>query len=541
MKIKLILGMAALSVAASVLAANEPQIIPLPQNLTRHEGFFKLAPDMRIYTDPASIKTGVFLAGQLHTSTGWRFQIRRKTPDMAVTDGILLTTNGADARLGAEGYELTAITNTVVIRAPSQAGLFYGVQTLLQLLPPEIFSKGVVRRSRESAWEIPCVTITDQPRFPWRGMHLDVGRHFFSVAEVKKFLDYAAMLKMNVFHWHLTEDQGWRIEIKKYPKLAKVGSIRASSPKRGSFGMVQDGVQYGPFFYSQDQIREVVTYAAERHIEVIPEIEMPGHSMAALTAYPELGCTGGPYKVRTNWGVSEDVFCAGNEQTYKFLEGVIDEVCELFPSRYIHIGGDECPKTRWNLCPKCQARIKAENLKDARQLQSYFVTRVEKYVNGKGKRIIGWDEIMEGGLAPNATVMVWHGTNAGIAVAKAGHDVIMTPFVSYFCQQESDGPNEPEGQKGPVTLSAVYHFDPSCGLNGDALKHILGSEGCCWSEYFQDFKMVEYNIHPRMSALAEVLWTPKKDRNFDNFKARLSAQIQRLKAMGSNYRDPAKK
>jgi hexosaminidase len=348
------------------------------------------------------------------------------------------------------------------------------------------------------------------------------------------------MHKMNTFHWHLTEDQGWRLEIKKYPKLTAIGSIRDSSPKRDSYGKVQDGVPYGPFFYTQDQIREVIAYATERHIEVIPEIEMPGHSVAALTAYPELGCTGGPYKVRTTWGVAEDVFCAGNEQTYKVLEGVIDEVCELFPSKYIHIGGDESPKTRWNQCPKCQARIKAENLKDAHQLQSYFITRMEKYVNSKGKRIIGWDEIMEGGLAPNATVMSWRGTEPGIAAAQAGHDVIMTPSVSYFAFNESVSPGEPEGFRGPVTLPSVYAFDPAAGVPEAVLKHILGSQGCCWSEYFQDFKKVEYNIHPRMSALAEGLWTPKANRNFDNFKARLPAQIQRLKAMGATYRDPGK-
>lgn len=516
------------------------QIIPAPAAMTVQSGCYELTANTVIMakTDEER-QVGAFLADLLSKTAGIVPRIGDAKTGISLRIAEISTgPEGSTLTPGGEGYTLTVTTNGIEIVGQSARGLFWGVESLLQLLPPAVYGDKLVTNAD---WRVPAVTIKDEPCYPYRGMHLDVGRHFFTVTEVKKFLDYTAMHKMNTFHWHLTEDQGWRIEIKKYPKLTKIGSIRASSPKRDSYAKVQDGVQYGPFFYTQAEIREVVAYAAERHIEVIPEIEMPGHSVAALTAYPELGCTGGPYKVRTTWGVASDVFCAGNEQTYKFLEGVLDEVSELFPSKYIHIGGDECPKDRWNKCPKCQARMKAENLKDAHQLQSYFVIRMEKYINSKGKRIIGWDEIMEGGLAPNATVMAWRGTGAGISAAKAGHDVIMTPSVSYFAFNESVSPGEPEGFRGPVTLASVYNFDPSCGLTGDVAKHILGSQGCCWSEYFQDFKKVEYNIHPRMSALAEVLWTPKKKRDLNDFKVRFAMQMERLKAMGANYRDPAKR
>lgn len=503
-------------------------IIPAPVEMTVQPGCYALTCNTIIVAKTTEERqVAKFLAERLAKTT-------ELTPKIAGKgNGISLRI--ADIPTGPEGYTLTANAGGIEIAGKTAHGLFWGVQTLFQLLPSQVYGD---QRIKNANWGVAAVTIRDEPRFPWRGMQLDVGRHFFTVAEVEKFLDYAAMHKMNIFHWHLTEDQGWRIEIKKYPKLTEVGSIRASSPKRDSHGQVQDGVPYGPFFYTQDQIREVVAYAGERHIEVIPEIEMPGHSVAALTAYPELGCTGGPYQVRTTWGVADDVFCAGNEQTYKLLEGVIDEVCELFPSQYIHIGGDECPKARWDNCPKCQERMKAENLKDTRELQSYFVNRIEKYVNRKGKRIIGWDEIIEGGLAPNATVMAWRGAGVGISAAKAGHDVIMTPSVSYFAFNESTGPGEPEGFRGPVTLEDVYAFDPAAGVPENARQHILGSEGCCWSEYFQDFKKVEYNILPRMSALAEGLWSPAKSKDFADYCRRLEAQIPRYDAMQANYRLP---
>ena len=506
-----------------------PRIIPAPVEMTVQSGGYALSSNTTIAAQTeAERQVARFLVDRLAQTTGLTPRIVDRG------DGIALRV--ANLPTGPEGYTLTAGPGGVAITGKTARGLFWGVQSLLQLLPPEVHGDRLVQ---DAQWGVPAVTIKDEPRFPYRGMQMDAGRHFNSVAEVKKFIDYIAQHKMNTFHWHLTEDQGWRLEIKKYPRLTEVGALRESSPKRGIHGAVQDGVPYGPFFYTQDQVRDVVAYAAARHIDVIPEIEMPGHSVAALAAYPELGCTGGPYKVRTTWGVEAEVFCAGNEATFKFLEDVIDEVCALFPSRYFHVGGDECPKERWNKCPKCLARLQAEHLKDAHQLQSYFITLMEKYLHSKGRRMIGWDEIMEGGLAPSATVMSWRGTDPGIAAAKAGHDVIMTPSVTYLAFNEADGPNEPEGHRGPVTLAAVYAFDPANGVTGDALRHILGSQGCCWSEYFHDFKMVEYNIHPRMSALAEGLWTPKEKRNFADFQARLPAQIQRLKAMGANYRDPA--
>jgi len=507
-----------------------PRIIPAPAALTVQAGYYRLTADTVIVArTPDERASAGFLAEHLAQTSALALPIADHGP--GITLGI------ADIPTGPEGYTLTVTAHGVEIVGKSARGLFWGVESLLQLLPPEVYG---MQKVPDADWGVPAVTITDEPCYPYRGMHLDVGRHFFSVAEVERFLDYIAMHKMNTFHWHLTEDQGWRIEIKKYPRLTQVGSLRDSSPQRDSHGQVQDGLPYGPFFYTQDQIRAVVAYATARHIDVIPEIEMPGHSIAALTAYPALGCTGGPYKVRTTWGVAADVFCAGNEETYTFLEGVMDEVCELFPGRYIHIGGDECPKDRWNKCPRCQARIKAENLKDAHELQSYFVTRLSKYLAGKGKQIIGWDEIMEGGLPPGATVMAWRGILIGCKAARAGHDVIMTPSVSYFAFNEATGPHEPEGFRGPISLAAVYAFDPSGGLTGAARQHILGSQGCCWSEYFQDFKKVEYNIHPRMSALSEVLWTPTKGRDLTDLKTRFAVQMQRLKVMGATYRDPVK-
>ena len=375
-----------------------------------------------------------------------------------------------------EGYKLTINKNLIEVISKNSKGAFYAVQSLFQLLPINSDSKSIA---------IPCIEIKDQPQFKYRGMHLDVGRHFFSVDFIKKYIDLMSRLKMNTFHWHLTEDQGWRIEIKKYPKLQEVAAFRNEtlighySDQPHQF----DGKRYGGF-YTQKQIKEVVAYASTRQITIIPEIEMPGHSQAAIAAYPELGCTGEQVEVATKWGVFEEVYCP-KENTFKFLEDVIDEVVALFPGKYIHIGGDEAPKTNWKKCDHCQKLIKKENLKDEHGLQSYFIARMEKYINSKGKQIIGWDEILEGGLAPNATVMSWRGTNGAVQAAKEGHDVILTPGSHcYFDHYQSDNENEPLAIGGFLPLEKVYSFNPIPEeLNKEESKYVLGAQGNVWTEY----------------------------------------------------------
>ncbi|MDD4646122.1 MAG: family 20 glycosylhydrolase [Bacteroidales bacterium] len=426
-----------------------------------------------------------------------------------------------------EAYTLKTSGQGVVIRGNSARGVFYGIQTLLQLLPPEVYGDtGLVSNK---GIRIPQVNITDEPRYPWRGMHLDVSRHFFPVEFIKKYIDVLAMHKMNTFHWHLTDDQGWRIEIKKYPKLTETGSVRKEA----------DGSTYGGF-YTQEQIKEVVAYAASRFIDVMPEIEMPGHAVAALTAYPELSCTGGPFEVRTEWGVSDDVFCAGKEATFAFVEDILKEVVALFPYKYMHIGGDECPKVRWSKCPDCQKLMKTVGLKDEMQLQSYFIRRIEKFLIANNRSLVGWDEILEGGLAPEATVMSWRGVAGGIDAARQGHDVIMSPNSHcYFDHYQGDARFEPKAWGGYLTLEKVYSLEPTpAELNPEEAKHVLGAQANIWTEYITSEKQVEYMALPRMSALAEVGWTPKSLRDYEKFLHRLVRQYQRFDAMQLNYRVP---
>jgi len=386
---------------------------------------------------------------------------------------------------------------------------------------------------------VPFVDIEDVPRFAWRGMHLDVGRHMFPIDFIKKYIDYLAFHKLNVFHWHLTEDQGWRIEIKKYPKLTEISAFRnetivghhSTNPQKF------DGQKYGGF-YTQEEIKEVVKYANERFITVVPEIEMPGHAIAALAAYPELSCTGGPFDVRTSWGISDDIFCAGNENTFEFLKIVLSEVVELFPSKFIHIGGDEAPKARWHECLKCKKRIADENLADEHELQSYFIQRIEKYLNSKGKEIIGWDEILEGGLAPNAAVMSWRGNSGGIEAAKQKHNVVMAPttrcYFDYYQTEYKD--NEPLSIGGFLPLEKVYSFNPiPSELTKEEAKFIIGAQANVWTEYMPNPKQVEYMAFPRMSALAEVVWTNNENKNFNDFLSRMGFQYKRFDAMKINY------
>jgi len=421
-------------------------------------------------------------------------------------------------------YTLDINDNEILIGSGTDQGLFYGIQTLFQLLP-----------TSKSTLTVPQMLIHDIPRFAYRGMHLDVSRHFFPIAFVKKYIDYLAAYKFNTFHWHLTDDQGWRIEIKKYPLLTQVGSCRAQT-LIGNYGSNKyDGTKYCGY-YTQEQIKEIVKYAADRYITVIPEIEMPGHGVAALTSYPYLGCTKGPYKVWETWGVADDVFCAGNDSTYQFIENVLDEVMQLFPSKYIHVGGDECPKVRWKTCPVCQKRMKDEGLKDEHALQSYFVTRIEKYLNSKGRKIIGWDEILEGGLAANATVMSWRGEEGGIAAAKQNHDVIMTPGSNCYFDHSQSKNEDSITIGGYLPLENVYNYEPiPAALTPTEAKHVLGAQGNLWTEYITNPAKVEYMIFPRMAALSEVLWTPRDKKNWNDFERRLPGIFERLDKEKINY------
>lgn len=445
-----------------------------------------------------------------------------------------------DTSIADEGYSLDIDPSNIIIKASSAAGFYYAVQSLKQLLPIAVY--GDKESDSVEKWEVPCAHIDDAPRFSYRGMHLDVARHFFSVDEVKRYIDLLAMHKLNVFHWHLTDDQGWRIEIKKYPKLTEIGSIRKHTMVKKNFDQY-DNTPYGGY-YTQDQIRDIVNYAKERFITIIPEVDLPGHMVAALASYPSLGCTGGPYEVQGVWGVHPDVLCAGKEETYEFVTDVLSEVIELFPSRYIHIGGDECPKDRWKKCPLCQVRIQKLGLKTDKEhtaeerLQSYFMTRVEKFLNENDRQIIGWDEILEGGAAPNATVMSWRGTDGGVQAAKLRHNVVMTPntYLYFDYYQSEDTQTEPLAIGSYVPLERVYDFEPVPDtLDNDSKKYILGAQANLWTEYISDFKQVEYMLLPRLDALSEVQWTRPENKNWVNFLDRLQHNIQVYDLKGYNY------
>lgn len=494
-------------------------LIPKPVEVIPAEGFFRVSPATRILASADALK----VAEQLGSVLNLPVEPTDETDQRA--GSILLTTAKADLALGKEGYQLSVSSEAVVLRAPQPAGLFYAVQTLRQLCP---ITGPVV---------IPAVKVKDQPRFAWRGLMLDVCRHIFPMDFILRLIDTMALHKFNVLHWHLTDDQGWRIEIKRYPRLTEVGSWREASALPTDRKKL-DGVPYQGYF-TQEQIRQVVEYAASRFITVVPEIEMPGHAMAALTSYPELGCTGGPYKVRTFWGIEEDVFCAGNEQVYTFLENVLDEVLELFPSEFIHIGGDECPKIRWQSCPKCQEAIRSNGLADEHALQSHFIRQIESYLNSKNRRLIGWDEILEGGLAPNATVMSWRGIDGGIQSAKQGHDVVMTPntycYLDYY--QSEDQKREYPAIGGFVPLEKVYSFEPvPPTLTDEEGRHILGGQGNLWTEYILTPEQAGYMYFPRATALSEVLWSRPEGRDYPEFLQRLEGFLPRLSQLGMNFR-----
>jgi hexosaminidase len=517
-------------------AGDPPPLIPLPSNVESGKGEFPIRPESRILVDETTRSTGELLAAQLRKSTGYPLAVAIAADDQPGKGNILITRRSAKPSLAMEGYELTVTPESVVIRAPAPAGAFYGVQTLLQLLPPAVLANSV---SKGQAWSVPSLHIEDQPRFPWRGFLLDVARHFFTKAEVKTVIDMMASQKLNVLQLHLTDDQGWRVEIRQYPRLTEVGAWRKGigfklDPKE-STAYGPDG-RYGGF-YTREDIRELVAYAQTRHVTILPEIEMPGHASAALTAHPEFSCNGGPYNTDLDGGVFPGVYCAGNDATYEFAQNVLSEVIDLFPGKYIHIGGDEVDKQNWKRCAKCQERMRREGLKNEHELQSHFVRRLEKFISSKGRTLVGWSEIREGGLAQNAVVMDWIG--GAVEAAGGGHDVVMTPtthcYLDYY--QSTNHSTEPRAIGGFVPLDKVYSFEPiPAGLDAKYHRHILGAQGNLWTEYIASLKHAQYMAFPRLSALAEVAWSPKSSRNYADFTRRLRTQFQRFEAQGVHYR-----
>jgi hexosaminidase len=530
--------------AATFANTNELALIPWPQKLQRMDGAFRLNAETVIYTDWSSHKTANSIAERLRKSTGYPLKIHRSnTPNI---NSILFTTKDARTNLGPEGYELFIATNSIVIRAPTQGGLFYGGQTLLQLLPPEIFSTNFVVAN----WTVPCLNIEDWPRFQWRGLMLDVSRHFFNKSEVEDILDEMAFYKLNRFHWHLTDDQGWRIQIKKYPKLTEVGAWRDkvdfvrpsnetfrhpawSKPAPDKFG--PDG-RYGGF-YTQKDVREIVGYAAARHITIVPEIEMPGHAEAALAAYPQYSCVSfSGNDMRGHKGIYDP----SNPETFVFLDNILSEIFKLCPGPYVHIGGDEVQTNYWHDNTNCQALMKREGLTDEHALQSWFTARMEKYISAHGKILVGWSEILRGGLATNAVVMDWIG--GAKDAAQAGHDAVMAPsapvpycYFDYY--QSTNHAGEPRAIGNYVPLRQVYSFEPMpAGLPAEFQSHILGAQGNLWTEYVPSLLHVQYMVFPRECAMAEVAWSAADARNWDDFYQRLLANEKCLDQIGVNYR-----
>ena len=517
------------SCSSEVKEANY-QIIPIPQEIVMGQnGAFTLANGTKVMYPEGNEKmqkNAQFLADYVKELTGNTLQVVAGTEGK----GILLQVTPNEAQ--PEGYQLKVTPEGVVINGGSEAGVFYGIQTLRKSIPA---GEGI-------NVSLPAVEINDAPRFSYRGAMLDVSRHFFPVEDIKSFIDMIALHNINRFHWHLTDDQGWRIEIKCRPLLTEKASKRKETVIGRNSGEY-DGIPHEGF-YTQEQIKEVIAYAADQHITIIPEIDMPGHMQGALHAYPELGCTGGPYEVWTQWGVSDDVLCAGNDATLKFIEDVLGEVVELFPSEYIHVGGDECPKTRWHDCPKCQARIKALGIKGDKKhtaeeyLQSFIINHAEKFLNSKGRQMIGWDETLEGGLAPNATVMSWRGEGGGIEAAKQKHDVIMTPttYLYFDYYQTKDIENEPLAIGGYLPLQNVYNYEPMTDkLTPEEQKYIIGVQANLWVEYIATLEHIQYMELPRMAALCEIQWSGAEKKNYDCFLSRLPQLTNLYDVKGYNY------
>jgi hexosaminidase len=538
-------------------AAESPHsVIPAPREFELKTGRFVLSETTVVVPGPGATASAERLAADLRAATGFKLPLeqipnptsairlelapdpqRPAQPPASAAPQNAQTNPAAPAGLGDEAYHLSISPTVVVIRAPTEKGLFYGGITLRQLLPPEACAQKPGPPSAVVQWSAPCVEIADGPRFVWRGLLLDVARHYMPPAFLKKMVDLAALHKFNVLQLHLTDDQGWRVQIRKYPKLTDLGSLRKESPLKGDRNR-GDGQPYGPFFYTQAELRDLVAYAQARHVTILPEIEMPGHFLAALTAYPQYSCRGGPFQVRTRWGIEPDILCAGNESAIQFVQDILSEVLEMFPSPFIHIGGDEAPRDRWKTCPKCQARIRAEGLRGPAELQTYLNHRIEQFLAAKGRRLIGWDEILEGGLTPGAAVMSWRGIQGGIAAAQAGHDVVMSPTSHcYLDYAQAHGPSEPECIGGFIPLELVYAYEPlPPSLPAARQRHILGTQGNIWTEFIWTPADVEYFAFPRAVALAEVAWSAPHQRNFNDFRHRLTTHLKRLDALEVNYR-----
>ena len=508
------------------------QVIPMPADVTVNEGYFPvtgaaIACDENM--DELSVKAVNRFADALKIVTG-------KACDGKGKGEIRFAVN---PNLAAEQYAINVTKDGATVEASALNGFVYAIETLKQMLPAAIYGDKKVKAD----WVLPCVSILDQPRFAYRGMHLDPCRHFFSIEETKKYLDVMTAYKLNRFHWHLTEDQGWRMEVKKYPKLTEIGAWRDGTVIKKDWNS-NDGIRHGGF-YTQEEMKEIVAYAAERGITVIPEIDLPGHMVAALAAYPELGCTGGPYEVWKRWGISPDILCAGNEKIYTFLEDVFTELMDIFPSEYIHIGGDECfPRGEaypWDSCPKCAALMKKLGIKKGPEakhyLQNYVTARVQKFLNDHGRKIIGWDEILEGDLAEGATVMSWRGTKGGIKAASMGFDVVMTPtdyaYFDYYQSKERD--KEPFAIGGYLPLEKVYGYEPFDGMVAGSEDHILGVQANMWTEYIATPEHLEYMLMPRMCAMSEVQWCAADAKDYERFTASLEHTLGMMDAMGVKY------
>ncbi len=526
---KLIITLPLLAISVLTFAQNQYNIIPYPQKLEAQTGVFTVNEKTVVVDNTAFADVSNLLNTQLNTAGGWNKKVT--TPSKKLVKNAIQFVQ--DESIADEGYRLEVSPKQVVITAKTGKGAFYGFQTLLQLLPTHVFK---ATNTEGITWTIPCCKIEDAPRYSYRGLMLDVGRHFSPVSFIKKYIDLVALHKFNTFHWHLTDDQGWRIEIKKYPKLTEVGSKRKETLV-GHFGTNKyDGKEYGGF-YTQDEIKEVVAYAKTKYVTIVPEIEMPGHAQAALAAYPQYGCNQDKiYEVFTTWGISKDVYCP-REETFTFLENVLSEVIDLFPGQYIHIGGDECPKDQWKTSRFCQDLMKQEGLKDEHELQSYFIRRIDKFITSKGRKMIGWDEILEGGLSPNATVMSWRGEKGGIAAAKENHDVIMTPSTYvYLDYYQADPKTEPLAIGGLLPIEKVYSYEPApAELTEEQQKKIVGIQANLWTEYLPTPESVEYMEYPRACAVAETAWSPKSVKNYADFKIRLTTHVQRLENLKVNY------
>ena len=527
-----------------LLAALLP-IIPYPQEVTINKGSFNVRGasftceegiSQEEYNNIAMLADIIAGRTERSSSVAKTIMLKESAQKGAVKGFIFYK----DASIPSEGYRITVTTKSAQVVTSDYKGLVNALWTIRQMLPSNIYSENSQERAR---WSLPCCVINDYPRFAWRGMHLDCSRHFWSVDEIKKYLDVMSMYKLNRFHWHLTDDQGWRIEIKKYPLLTEIGGFRSGTAVGKNWEeSPSDGIRYGGF-YTQEQVRDIIDYAAELGIEVVPEIDLPGHMLAAVASYPELSCTSEPYEVWTKWGISEHVLCPGKESTFTFLEDVLGELAELFPYEYIHIGGDECPKSEWEKCPLCQARIAQlgltdkDGIKKEQYLQNYVTSRVQKFLASKGKKVIGWDEILEGDLDEGATIMSWRGTKGGIEAAKKGFNAIMTPYTfCYFDYRQSNRKDEP-GVGNVLGYEKVYKFNPLEGLNQEESSHILGVQANLWTEFIATNDLLEFMLLPRLQALSEVQWCKPENKNFERFKNSLREyHLKVLDILGYKYR-----